>query len=821
MKQRAIEELARAQEEKFVEGVYRQEVTRLRGCSWETPDVGARLDGFTKWGRTRLLLEAKLDKDLLSRKDACEVLAQAVFYLRAFVGAGHAPPTVVMVADKNECFIVSSDVLMPHTKMRIDWGAAASKGNKKLTAALLRDAQLEYFVHPVREGFDLEDVLRHAEALSGGQSYAICITPSNLSRVYEVWKQKGVIVSPPANPIERVMMFFAIIERGISELPRTGGQIYVDGFGKIKVKEMQLALFGNTYKTGYSEEESTLLLSRRDELIEDEARRFQGAFYTPEIWRNEAVKEIEKSLGSNWKEECVVWDCAAGTGNLTRDLDWGCLLSSTVERTDVAVMQRFGWGGTVFQYDFLNDGAESPFFDGISQVPADVDRLLREKAKAGKRLVFFINPPYAEHSTAGTSGKAKTGVAQTAVNAAMKSQKMGLASRQLYVQFMFQCRQIAEEFGFEYYTVALFSMPKFMCSGSYRKFREWWYGAHHYDGGFMFQASQFADVKGSWGVCFTVWDGHGMTHTDVDLPMWLYSRDDEHGVVHPTGLKQVYNSDGREASKWVREPVRGRKGVDAPQMSSGLKVRDSGTGKADPSGLPCLHNDSNSVTKSDTDVYWIGPCSNRANGEVRIAPSNWRRAVSLCGARLLTESSWVNRADEYLAPSGGAPGYEQWVNDCHVYALVYPRRNNCTAMRDVPYKGEDWQIHNHWFWRTREDAHKLLKQSAYTKKISKDCREHKNDPYFAQLLKEGLTLSPDAQKVLDLLDDLWAESLVDRQRFADEHPELHLVAWDAGVYQLKHLWRELYESEWNALKEAHKTLAARLKDGVYNFGFLK
>jgi len=181
----------------------------------------------------------------------------------------------------------------------------------------------------------------------------------------------------------------------------------------------------------------------------------------------------------------------------------------------------------------------------------------------------------------------------------------------------------------------------------------------------------------------------------------------------------------------------------------------------------------------------------------------------------------VNRADEYLAPSGGAPGYEQWVNDCHVYALVYPRRNNCTAMRDVPYKGEDWQIHNHWFWRTREDAHKLLKQSAYTKKISKDCREHKNDPYFAQLLKEGLTLSPDAQKVLDLLDDLWAESLVDRQRFADEHPELHLVAWDAGVYQLKHLWRELYESEWNALKEAHKTLAARLKDGVYNFGFLK
>lgn len=312
MKKNAIEELARAQEEKFVEGVYRGEVTRLRGCSWETPDVGARVDGYTSWGATRLLLEAKLDKNLVSRKDACEVLAQAVFYLRAFQDAGHELPTVVMVADRNECFIVGSDVLLPHTKMKIDWSGAASKGNSKLTAELMRDTKLEYFVHPVRDGFDLEDVLRHAEALSAGQSYAICITPSNLARVYEVWKQHGVVVSPPANPIDRVMLFFAVIERGISELPRTEGQVYVDGFGKIKVKEMQLVLFGNTYKTGYSEEESVQLLARRDELIEDEARRFQGAFYTPEIWRDEAVREVTRVLGDDWKEECVVWDCAAG-----------------------------------------------------------------------------------------------------------------------------------------------------------------------------------------------------------------------------------------------------------------------------------------------------------------------------------------------------------------------------------------------------------------------------------------------------------------------------------------------------------------------------
>lgn len=812
-----IEELARAQEEKFVEGAYRREISRLRGCTWETPDVGARLDGFTKWGRTRLLLEAKLDKNLVSRKEACEVLTQAVFYLRAFVSAGHEPPTVVMVADKNECFIVSTERLVPHTKMRIDWSAAASKGNKKLTAALMKDAQLEYFVHPVRDGFDLEDVLRHAEALSEGQSYAICITPSNLSRVYEVWKNKGVVVSPPANPIDRVMLFFAVIERGISELPRTKGQIYVDGFGKIKVKEMQLILFGNTYKTGYSEEESAQILSRRDELIEDETRRFQGAFYTPEVWRDHAIEEIEKELGEDWKEECVVWDCAAGTGNLTRDLEWDCLLSSTVEGADVDVMKRFGWGGTVFQYDFLNDGAESPFFDGISEIPAEVDKLLKEQAAAGKRLVFFINPPYAEHSI--QSEKSKVGVAKTAVNKQMKGENLGLASRQLYAQFMFQCAEVAKKYDFDEYTVATFSMPKFMSSGSYKKFRDWWYGAHRYSGGFMFQASQFADVKGSWGVSFTVWDGYARTSTSQALPVWLYNLDEKSGITHPTGLKKVYNSDGRQASKWVREPIRGMKGVDAPQMTSGLRCV-APRGKTAAVGALFSFNCHSNVLQQSGTVTCFLPVTSAMNAGVSVLPSNWRRAVALYGARKLVKDHWTIHEDEYLVPDESLPGYEQWVNDCHVFAILDPK-NNCTAMRDVPYKGKDWQIHNHWFWRTREDAHRLLKQSAYTKQISRDCREHKNDPYFAQLLKEGLTLSPDAQKVLDLLDDLWAESLVDRQRFADEHPELHLLAWDAGVYQLKHMWKESYSEEWAELREAHRALADRLRSGVYDYGFLK
>ena len=81
-------------------------------------------------------------------------------------------------------------------------------------------------------------------------------------------------------------------------------------------------------------------------------------------------------------------------------------------------------------------------------------------------------------------------------------------------------------------------------------------------------------------------------------------------------------------------------------------------------------------------------------------------------------------------------------------------------------------------------------------------------------------LSPDALHILTLLKDLWVKSLPYREAYAASKPELHLLAWDAGVYQLKHLWRDLFPEEWDALKAAHKSLAERLRPGVYEFGFL-
>ena len=817
MQKSALARLRDAKEEKFVEGVYRDEIGRLRPCVWSTPDIRAKVDGYTEWGPTRLLLEAKLEENLTSRRDACRVLAQAVFYIRRFLEVGTVP-TVVMIADRNECFIVPTSVLMKHTNMKLDWDRAASRGDEKLSAALMADEELRFFVHPVIEGFELSEVLTLADEMSQGNAYQIRITPTNVGRVYRIWKDNKVVVTQLPGALGNIMLFFEVVERGIEFIPRAGDVLSVGKFGEVIVRVVQLELFQSMFRTGYGTDEAAAILSKRDQLMEEEARRFQGAFYTPEIWRDHAIEEITRHLGENWMQECVVWDPAAGTGNLTRDRAWGCLISSTAEKTDVDVMRRLHWGGKhVFQYDFLNPNAASPFFEEgeINAIPPNVDKTLREAAKAGKRLVFFMNPPY---GTAGINGaESRAGIADTVANRGMKAAKLGSPSQQLYAQFMFRCRQVAEQYGFRDYTVALFSKPTFMSSGSYRPFREWWYSTHEYKGGFMFQASHFADVSGAWGVSFTVWNSDGHTNGDHTLPIRI--TDEQNFAVVTTRIKQIYSSDDREASEWVRVPIKGLSGVDAPQMKSGLIVHQPKKSVPHlPGALAYLHSDSNSLANSAALTYWLSSVSSHAHG-FSVLPANWRRAVALYGARKLVPGNWINDKDEYLAPDESKPGYDRWVDDCHVFALL-DTANNCTAMRDVQYKEKLWQIHNHWFWMTHDAASARLRGHPKTKRMASDLVQ-KNDPYFARLLENGLPLSPDARELLDMVRALWVKSLDARESFALTNPDLHLLAWDAGIYQLKNLWKEHYAEEWTAIKAKHKELVSRLQGGVYEFGFLK
>jgi hypothetical protein len=835
-----------AQVEKDVEGGYRSRILRLTGATWSSP-FGS--DGVAEWGDVKLLMEAKYDVDMKSRVDVCTVLGQLLLYVKRFEQAGVVLPNVLMMADKNECCVIPIGSVKPFLDLPIDWSVAPSKGSPELTRALMSGLNVLPFIFDLDDRFDMRQVISKIESTASGEQGNVRATEANLGTIFGYWRErvfKDVKGKQGLSPTEQVDVFLKCLFSPGDVYPHPSptkkGVLVVPGYGdRVLVNMDHYRSFFDHFEQGYKPTEIRRFLAMKDQLVEDDARRRQGAFFTPPIWAAEGNKELERVLGPNWRQECVVWDPAAGTGNLTRDHhDWGQLYSSTLEKVDAEAMTAQGWGGTAFQYDFLNPGSEGLFDqDTVNVIPPRVDRGLREAARAGKRLVFFMNPPYAEDGVAGATGETRAGVAAESLVAEQCRKKgLGRASRQLYAQFMFQAKALAEQYGFRDYTVALFSVPTFTSSGSYKEFRDWWFSTFAYKGGFLFQASHFADVSGRWGVSFTVWSSGGRTDSTRSLPIRLADLQDFSVVT--TALKALYNADGREASEWVEKTQKGAAG-DTPKFSSGLKIAPTWNGGSLPGSLGVLCSMSNSLMDSGTGTMFLsGRPTHKGRRHFDLLPSNWRRAVALYSARKLVGEDWINQKDEYLAPDESKPGYDQWVNDCHVFT-VFDGANNCTAMRNVRYKDKLWRIKNHWFWRTREACMDALDGMA-TPTVFRDCEreptsraagrdtlwEATGDAYFAHLLSSrALGLSPDARQVLVMLDALWLRSLPMREDYyasrpvSEKEPDLHLCAWDAGVYQLKNLWRDLYPDQWEELRVAHKGLARRLQDGVYTYGFLR
>ena len=568
--------------------------------------------------------------------------------------------------------------------------------------------------------------------------------------------------------------------------------------------------------------------AKAPQVTPDDDRRRKGAFHTPRLWVERAHQELERALGPRWRSDCVVWDPASGTGNLTtlpQHHDYGALFSSTLDQEDVDSMSESYGGLSAHQYDFLSR----------DPLPPEIDCGLRKAAVQGKRLVYLMNPPYGT-AAAGLGDVGRAGMTTSAVSLAMNEEGFGAATQQLFAQFLYQAVVFAETYGFADYTVAFFGVPTLMTSASFRSFREWWYRRHRFDGGFFFQASQFADVSGSWGIVFTLWSSSSMTCTLADQPLPVHVVEVHEGQALDVAVKRFYNTDDRQASEWAREAVRGIKGVRQPCLTSGLKLNGA-TKTLAPNALAYFVNNSNAMYDSATLCAW-GSLPMTPTG-FSVTPDNWRNAVALYAARKLVPVTWQTGKDEYAHPSKTwTPEYKQWVNDAHIYVLLH-HTNNCTAMRVVPVVPHG-RVKNHWFWLPRVSC-RLALSTRKTPSILHDLQEEDDipspvdalgrsighDTYFSRLIRTSLEFSEDAILALSRLNVLWSKSLADREDYyanrplTEKEPDLHLLAWDAGVYQLKPKWRELYPADWKEMQEAHNALAARLVEGVYTYGFLR
>ncbi|MGN8363392.1 hypothetical protein ACR9JT_05660 [Helicobacter pylori] len=288
------------------------------------------------------------------------------------------------------------------------------------------------------------------------------------------------------------------LKRGVNEL---GKMDFMEvGFtdGQQAHKE-----FWRIYERSPQLEFQAFILERRDLLVPSDVRERKGAFFTPKIWVEKSQEYLAKALGQDYQEDYIIWDCAGGTGNLLQGLlNKANLYLSTLDSNDVAIVKDLAaknhlklLENHVFQFDFLNDD----FFS--DKLPKSLQEILKDQEKR-KKLIIYINPPYAEATSAKTpsgTGKNKDLVARGNLICEKYKDELNKANNELFAQFFI--RIYKELNGC---IMASFSTLKYLNSSNFKKFREI-FKAKFLEG-FMVPADSFDNVTGQFPIGFLVWD---------------------------------------------------------------------------------------------------------------------------------------------------------------------------------------------------------------------------------------------------------------------------------------------------------------------------
>lgn len=254
--------------------------------------------------------------------------------------------------------------------------------------------------------------------------------------------------------------------------------------------------FWKRYKRPPVKEFQDYIIERRDLLVPQDIRERKGAFFTPRIWVELSQKYLTDYLGENWQDDYYIWDCAAGTGNLLAGLtNKYNIYASTLDQADVKVMhERIDHGANllknnVFQFDFLNDE--------FTKLPQSLQDIINNEEKR-KKLVVYINPPYAEVSSKAEKGK--VGVNQTKTHAKYSS-ILGTAGRELFAQFLI--RIYSEINGV---IIAEFSTLKILQGSAFLSLK------NHFQAKlekmFLAPADTFDNVKGQFPIGFKIWNSN-------------------------------------------------------------------------------------------------------------------------------------------------------------------------------------------------------------------------------------------------------------------------------------------------------------------------
>lgn len=807
-------DLQKTKNETDIEGVYKKYFDKLFKKEKNIQITREQnMDGIIIGDNIFSLLEFKRDLNFKKIEDRVTVLIQCLVYLQDFHKNGKALPTSIFIGDNDECFILDAKVLKKYLNRDIKGSAStAHNNNPELMVELSGDIDIqEYnsFCYFIDDKFKLNDVVDTLIKIHSGDLTKVKINNKNIVAAFDIF-DKEILVDTKSSPCkltinQRVNLFLQLLinpdENGLNSNNPT--ILFTKNYGNVKVKEFK-SFFKKYEGINYTPNEKEELTAYGDRLIEDETRRRKGEFFTPTIWVDEAHKEISTHLGKDWKDRYIVWDCACGSANLTRDYNFKELYLSTLEQSDIDTIKDMGYNSnaTIFQFDFLNDD--------LRKLPDGLKSALND----GKEILFFINPPYARAGEMGTNDNAlhKGGVAESKTNTYMISNNWGKSAQNLYSQFLAKIYYFNKNNNIK---IACFAPTLYKSGGSFYLFREKFLSKFNLLYSMLFSAENFSDTASTWGIDFSIW----LSSTTLDKNQFTSTvKTISDDGIKSIERKYIYNLDViSKSSDWIRTETKNMKTEDAPQMSSGLKIKENGYGKIVIPNMGYYVNWSNNIYYNATNVTLLSSVFSVGQG-ISVIPENFYKVTTLFTARRSIQRTWINWQDEYMTPNESHPEWQKFVNDSIVYSL-FNTKSNQSSLRQITYKDKLWDIKNEFFWLSTDQMIEAANNANYDS-LYKDVKNNKQERFVYNKLKD-IELSQDAREVLDKATELTLKSMAVRKLMSQSHPEYHLDSWDSGYAQLKLVWKKYCADEFKAFRDQYKALEQRMIPLVYELGFLR
>ena len=497
---------------------------------------------------------------------------------------------------------------------------------------------------------------------------------------------------------------------------------------------------------------------------------------------------LAETLKEDWQDNYYIWDCCAGTGNLLNGLSnprriW----ASTLDKADVDVMhERIRNGAAlldhhVFQFDFLNDS-----FD---KLPQELQDIINDEEKR-KRLVIYINPPYAEAGST-YSKEAKIGVSNTTkihTDYALECGKF--AKRELFVQFFMRIyKQIP------HCILAEFSKLKTLQAPYFRDFRRVF--SAKLAAGFIVPADTFDNVKGKFPIGFFIWK-----LSEPDYFVETYA--------------DVYDRAGNSL---------GKKYISSYENATMLNdwLRPTWKNATSPIGfLVCNGND----FQHQNEIAILSKKSNETSTFFKpITKENILKSCVYLAVRHCVEASWLNDRDQFLYPKAECETDNVFQLDCLVYALFHGQNRISSSI-----------ITNNWLpFYEDEIGLKAPMKSHFMQEFIHDFikgeRKVEQNLFRAQEVIEDrhtVTMSEHAQAVMDAGKAVWTYYVQTWQQRGGGSP-------DASLYDIKEYFKGRNDDgkmkstsddeQFNALMERLRinmqALAKHIEPKVFDYGFLK